>query len=82
MKSLYCVEKPGTAIHLLKERAKLQRDHSNRKVHHISKRLSNQVISREEEKQSSQRPEKRPNHGQANHQKQKGQAKDEVMSQL
>jgi hypothetical protein len=57
------VGKPGTAIHLLKERAKLQRDHSARKVHHLSKRLSSQVFSKEEEKQNTAKPEKRPNLG-------------------
>jgi hypothetical protein len=35
---------------MLKERAKLQRQHSPRKVHTIGKRLLSQAISKEEEK--------------------------------
>ncbi len=48
---------------MLKERAKLHREHSPRKVYTIGKRLSAQVINHEEEKQNGRRQEKRPNVG-------------------
>ena len=50
-------------MHLLKERAKLHREKSARKVYTIGKRLNSQIINQEEEKQNGRRQEKRPNVG-------------------
>jgi hypothetical protein len=47
----------------MKERAKLQKESKPRKVHHITKRLSKQVISESHDREESKKPEKRQNMG-------------------
>ncbi len=64
---------------MLKDRAKLHRDHSARKVYSIGKRLSSQVINKEEEKQNGSKPEKRKNMGSVTQNHQKQGDKDEKM---
>ena len=52
----------------MKEKAKIHKEHRNRTVHHISKRLVSQMIGEEESKQDNHRQEKRKNIGGGQHQ--------------
>ncbi len=74
--TLNFIGKPGTGVHLLKERAKLHREHSERKVYALGKRLSGQVVNHEEEKQNGPKPEKRKNMGSNNSEAGRPQTKD------
>jgi len=77
--ALYVIEKRGTGIYLMKEKAKIHREHKNKAVHHISKRLASQISSLEEAKQDGGVPEKRKNLGGGHYQSVDGKQADTKM---
>ena len=57
------IEKPGTGIFLMKERAKLYKPQTDRKVHTLSKRLSSGTSIMASSESNSGAQNKRPNLG-------------------
>jgi hypothetical protein len=63
---LTIVEKPGTGIFLMKERAKLVKVQKNRTVHTLSKRLTSEEAGAKKDSEDKLIPEKRVNTGKPN----------------
>ena len=54
-----CIEKPGTGVYLLREKAKVSRSIGERKMFKVSKRLGAEEEKNDSLSQVSQQPEKR-----------------------